>query len=63
MGDLLGQIVLKKAAGVVRVGKGGFEELVVWMMDGFLWHALFKRVAVGWVSCRQELADERRGRG
>ncbi len=36
VGDLFGQIVLKEATGVFRVGKSGFEKFVVWMMDGFL---------------------------
>ena len=42
MGDLFGQIVLKEAAGVVWVGKSGFEKFVVWMMDGFFWHGSSK---------------------
>ena len=60
MGDLRGQIVLKKAARVVRVGKGGFEKLVVWVMDGVLRHVLFRRVAGGGGDRRRELAEEGR---
>ena len=60
VGDLFGQIVLKEAAGVDRVGESGFEKFVVWMMDGFLRHGLFKRVADGRGGCRQELTDEGR---
>ena len=60
MRNLRGQIVLKEAAGVVRVGESGFEEFVVWMMDGFLRHVLFKRVAGGGGDRRRELAEEGR---
>ena len=55
-----GQIVLKEAASVVGVGEGGFEEFVVWVMDGFLRHVLFKRVADGGGDRRQALAEEGR---
>ncbi len=57
---MFGQIVLKEAASVVRVGEGGFEEFVVWVRDGFLRHVLFERVADGGGDRRQPLAEEGR---
>ena len=60
MRDLRGQIVFKKAASVVGVGESGFEEFVVWVMDGFLRHVLCKRVADGGGDRRQALAEEGR---
>ncbi len=59
---MVGQIVLKEAAGVVRVGEGGFEEFVVWVMDGFLRHVLFKIVADGGEDRRQALTETGRAR-
>jgi hypothetical protein len=47
----------KEGPRIVCIRESRLQQLVVWMMDGFLWHGLSKKVACGGLERRMNLPD------
>ena len=55
--QLAGKMFFKEGPRVVCIRESRLQQLVVWMMNGFLGHGLSKKVAYGGSKCRLDPAD------